>query len=101
MDPQDLYSADEIGIPYGNLAIETARTQKCRVKHFRTVSGRHDDYWRIGVSLEPINFGQQLIEGLLPLVVASKAYDSSPALTDGINLVNENDRGSCLARLLE
>ena len=80
---------------------KAARAQKCRVEHFRTVSGRHDDHWRAGVSLESINFGQQLIEGLLPLVVAAQAYDSSPALTNGINLVNENDRWSCLARLLE
>ena len=56
---------------------------------------------RAGVGFEAVNLGQQLVERLLTLVIAAHPHHASAALTDGINLVNENDRGSRLARLLE
>src|SRR5208337_3193774 len=101
MNPQDLHSANEIGIADSDLAIEAARAQKCRVEHFRTVGGSHDNYRGAGVGFEAVNLRQQLVEGLLALVIAAQAHHASPALTDGINFVNENDRRSRLARLLE
>src|SRR5208337_2255419 len=101
MNPQDLHSANQIWIADGDLAIKAARAQKRRVEHLRTVGGSHDDYRGAGVGFEAVNLRQQLVEGLLTLVIAAQAHHDSPALTNGINLVNKNDRRSRLARLLE
>src|SRR5208282_4984898 len=101
MNLQDLHSSNEIWIANGDLAVKAARAQKCWVEHLRTVGSSHDDHWGAGVGFETVNLGQQLVESLLTLVVAAQAHCTSPALADGINLVNENDRRSCLPRLLE
>src|SRR5208283_2843562 len=101
VNSQDLHTADEIRIADGDLAIKAAGAQKRRIEHLRTVGGSHDNHWGAGVSFEAVNLRQQLVEGLLTLVIGAHAYRSSPALTNGINLVNENDRRSRLARLLE
>src|SRR5208337_5318227 len=101
MNLQNFHSTDEVRIANGDLAVKAARTQKGRVEHLWTVGGSHDNHWRAGVSFEPINLGQQLVESLFALVIVAQTHHASPALTNGINLVNENDRRSCLARLLE
>src|SRR3974377_428033 len=69
--------------------------------HLRTVGGSHDNHWGAGVGFEAVNLSQQLVEGLLTLVIAAQAYHACPALANGINLVNGNDRRSRLAHLLE
>src|SRR5208283_6120088 len=101
VNSQDLHTADEIRIADGDLAIKAAGAQKRRIEHLRTVGGSHDNHWGAGVGFEAVNLRQQLVEGLLTLVIAAHAHHASPALTDGINLINENDRRSGLARLLE
>src|SRR5208282_2856431 len=101
MNFQDLHSADKIRIADGDLAVKASRALKCRVEHFRTVGGSHDDYRSARIGLEAVDLRQQLVQGLFALVIASQAHYASPALTNGINLVNENDRGSGLTRLLE
>src|SRR5208337_2660788 len=93
--------ADEVRIANGDLAVKAARAQKRRIEYFRAIRGSHDDHGGAGVAFEPVNLGQQLVERLLTLVVAAHLHHASPALTNGVNLVNENDRRSYLARLVE
>src|SRR5258708_38388663 len=101
MKPQDLRAAGEVRIANGDLAVKAARALKCRVEPLGTVGGSHDNHWRAGVGFEAVNLRQQLVESLFALVIAAQAHHAPPALTDGINLVNENDRTRRLARLLE
>src|SRR5258708_22669404 len=101
MNQEDLSSADEVRIANGDLAVKAARALKCRVEHLGTVGGSYDNHWRAGVVFEAVNLRQQLVESLFALVITAHAHHASPALADSINLVNENDRRSRLARLLE
>ena len=59
---------------------------------------RQDD--DAGIALKAVHLGQQLVQGLLPLVVAAHTA-AVTLLTDGINLVDENDTGSLLIGLLK
>jgi hypothetical protein len=64
----------------------------------RTVRGghHHDALGR----LEAVHLGEHLVEGLLALVVAA-AEPRAPLAADGVDLVDEDDRRSLLARGLE
>src|SRR6202167_4116747 len=48
---------------------------------------------------EAAHLGQQLVEGLLPLVVGDDRARPGPALADGVDLVDEDDRRRALAGL--
>ena len=53
----------------GHLAIETTGSHQRGIEHVRTVGGRDDD--DAAVALEAVHFGEQLIQGLLALIVAA------------------------------
>jgi hypothetical protein len=81
-----------------DLAVEAARAQQRRVEHVGAVGGRDDDDAR--VALEAVHLHQQLVQGLLALVVA--AAEARAALAaDRVDLVDEHDAGRVLLRLLE
>ena len=68
--------------------VKPPRTQQGLVKDVRPVGGRQDDDAR--VALEAIKLRQQLVDGLLALIVP--AAHTSPALaSDRINLIDEDD----------
>ena len=82
-----------------DLPVEPAGTQQGRVEYLRPV-GRgqhHDAHGRV----EAVHLGEQLVQGLLPLVVGDDRARSCPALPDRVDLVDEDDRGGPLARLGE
>ena len=98
MHPEDLLPPPDVGQGDHHLPIETARTQKRRIQHVRPVGGRDDDDPLVPV--EPVHLDQQLVEGLLALVVA--APEPRPAVpADRIDLVDEDDARSVLLRLIE
>src|SRR5262249_4309508 len=81
-----------------NTAIETPRAQQRRIENVRPVRGGYED--DTFIRLESIHLNQQLIEGLLALVVS--AAKSRPAVaSDGINFVDEDDAGRMLLTLIE
>ena len=91
VDPQDRLATCPVRIAHGHLAIEASRAQERRVEHVRPVGGRdHDD---IRLVVEAVHLDEQLVEGLLALVIATA--QAGPALAaDRIDLVDEDDGGS-------
>ena len=64
--------------------------------HIRSVGGsQHDD---AGVALKAIHLSQQLVDGLLALVVAA-AHAGATLAPDRINFINEHDAGRLLLGL--
>src|SRR5690606_40076658 len=57
---KDVLTAADIRQSYYNLAVETARTQKCRIKYVRTVGSSDDQHALAG--LETIHFHKQLVQ---------------------------------------
>ena len=78
--------------------VESARAQQRRVEHVGTVGGR-DDHHEV-VSFEAVHLRQQLVQRLLALVVAA-AEPGAPGATDGVDFVDEHDRGRALLRVTE
>jgi hypothetical protein len=95
---QDCLSALQIRTVDDDLPIEATRAKERGIEDVRPVRRRHQDHGR--ALIEPIHLGQQLVEGLLALVVA--AADAGPPLPpDGVDLVDEDDGRSGRFRLLE
>jgi hypothetical protein len=95
---EDLLAADHVRIGNDDLTVKTTGPQQRRIKYVRPVGRRNED--DALVRFKPIHLDQQLIEGLLALVVAA-AEPRSAVAADGIDLVDEDDAGCVLLRLLE
>jgi hypothetical protein len=86
------------GQRHDDLSVESAGAQEGRIEHVGTVGRRDDD--NPLVALESVHLDQKLVEGLLALVVT--AAQAGPAMpTDRVDLVDEDDAGRMLLRLLE
>ena len=81
-----------------HLTVEPARAAQRRIEGIRPVGGGQHDH-AAGL-LESVHLGEQLVEGLLPLVVPGEAAIAA-AGAEGIDLVDEHDRRCAGAGLLE
>ena len=97
MDLEGGKTARQVGPVHGDPPVEPAGPQQGLVQHLGPVGGGQDDDALGGV--EAVHLRQQLVEGLLPLVVAAEA--GVAGLADGVDLVDEDDAGSHLGGLLE
>ncbi len=98
MHLEDLLAAAHVGQRHDDLAVEAARPQQRGIEHVGPV-GRGDDDHAL-VAFEAVHLDEQLVQGLLALVVtAAEARAAMPA--DRIDLVDEDDAGSVLLRLVE
>ena len=95
----------ENGVPFvplgqvdHHLAVETAGSEQGRVQDVGSIGGGNDDH--VGAAFEPVHLHQDLVEGLLPFVVAA-SHAGAPVSADGVNLVDEDDAGSLFLGLLE
>ena len=79
------------------LPVETPRTHERLVENVGPVRGGKNDDARIGT--ETVHLRQELVQGLLPLIVAADL--TVTFFADGIDLVDEYDAGSLLLGLLE
>ena len=79
-------------------AVKPARTGQRGVQGLRAVGGRQDDH--AGVIVEAVHLRQQLVQGLLPLIVAA-VLAAAALLADGVDLVDEHDAGGLLLGLAE
>ncbi len=86
--PQHRFATEDVGRADGDLAVEAARTQQRRVEDVGPVGGRDQDHAALDV--EAVHLDQQLVEGLLALVVAA-AHAGAAVAADGIDLVDEHD----------
>ena len=91
-------TACQIGPIHGDTPVKPARTQQRLIQHLGAVGGGQHDDTLAGV--KAVHLGQQLVQRLLPLVVAA-AEAAVARLADGVDLIDENDTGGHLGRLLE
>ena len=87
-----------VGTVDHDLPVEAPGPQQRRVEDVGPVGGRHHDDALVG--LEAVHLHQQLVEGLLALVVAAAQAGAAMA-ADGVDLVHEDDAGLVLLGLLE
>jgi len=74
------------------------RGAAARVEDVGPVGGRHNDDALVG--FEAVHLHEQLVEGLLALVVTA-AHAGAAMATDGVDLVDEDDAGLVLLGLIE
>ena len=98
VDAEDLGPAAHVGPVEDDLAVEAARAQERRVEDVRPVGGGDDDHVRVRV--EAVHLDEDLVEGLLALVVA--AAEAGAALAaDRVDLVDEDDARRVALGLVE
>jgi len=92
---EDLDAALDVGRVDADLPVESARPQQRRVESVGPVgAGEHDN---LAGGREAVHLDQQLVERVLALVVAAKVAAAAARLSDGVDLVNEDDaRLHCL-----
>mmetsp|Transcript_50067 Transcript_50067/g.89873 ORF Transcript_50067/g.89873 Transcript_50067/m.89873 type:complete len:210 (-) Transcript_50067:380-1009(-) len=98
MNFQDFSAALHIRRVNLNLPIKAARAHQGLVQDVRPIGGCNHDYTI--VALEAIHLREDLVERLLPLIVAS-THASTTLTANGVDLINENNAGSLLLGLLE
>ena len=80
-----------------DFTVEAPGPQEGRVEHLGTVRSSHDD--DAGGGVEAVHLCEQLVQRLLPLVVGDDR--AAALLTDGVDLVDEDDRRSPLVGIRE
>src|SRR5206468_11830878 len=95
--PQDRLAALEVGAVDDDLPVEAAGAKKRRVEDVGPVGGRDED--DAAVDVEAVHLDEQLVEGLLALVVAA-AQTRTTVSADGVDLVDEDDRRRVCRRML-
>ncbi len=93
---EDLLAALEVGRRDEHLPVEAAGAEERGIEVLEPVRGAHDDHLRTLV--EPVELDEQLVQRLVVLAVEAAAL---PCGADGVELVDEDDRGRVLARLFE
>ena len=95
---EDRLAPLEVGAVDDDLAVEAPRPQQRGVEDVGTVRRREQDHALLLV--EAVHLDEQLVERLLALVVATAEAGAAVA-TDGVDLVDEDDRRRRRLRLLE
>ena len=98
VDLEDRHAALHVRAVEDDLAVEAARAQQRRVEDVRAVGGGDDDH--VGVRVEAVHLDEDLVEGLLALVV--RAAEAGAALAaDRVDLVHEHDARAVALGLVE
>ena len=79
-------------------AVEAAGAQQRGIEHVGTVGGGDED--DAFVRLEAVHLDEQLVQGLLALIVSAAEAGAAMA-ADGVDFVDEDDAGGVLLALLE
>ena len=98
MNREDLLTAKSIGKTHLNPSIEAAWSCQRRIQNINSVGGCQENH--AGVFSEAIHLREQLIQGLLTLVIAT-ANAGTALTTDGIDLIDEHDAGRLLLGFFE
>ena len=98
MDAEDLLTPLDIGQIDKHLTVETTGTQQRRIEDVLAVGRRKDDH--AVRALKAVHLDQKLVERLLALVVSAAQTRTAPT-THGVDLVDEDDRGRILFRLIK
>ena len=95
---QDLLAALDVRQADHDLTVEATRTQQRRIQHVRTVGRSNHDH--AFAALKAIHLDQQLVEGLLALVMTA-AQTGTAMTAHRIDFVDEDDARGMLLGLLE
>src|SRR5690606_4074085 len=95
---EDLLAAADVGQRNHHLAVEAARTQQRRIEHVGTVGGGDNQHALPG--FKAVHLDQQLVQGLLALVVAA-AQACTALAADRIDFVDEDDARGLLLGVFE
>jgi len=98
MHLENLLATADIRQPHIHLAVETTGAQQGLVEHVGAIGGGDHNY--AFVAFKTVHFHQQLVEGLLALVVTA-AIAAAAMATYGINLIDKDNAGGRLLGLLE
>ena len=96
---EDSHAFGEFGQVHVDLSVKSSGAEEGVVEDFHAVGGGEHNHARVGA--EAVHFGEQLVERVLALVVASHGRTLAAGAADGVNLVDENDAGRLLLGLLE
>src|SRR4029079_15156428 len=94
-DAEDRLPAGEIRRGHEQLAVEAAGAEEGGIEILDPVRGAHDDH--LPRVLEAVELDEQLVQGLILLAVEAVA---GALRADGVELVDEDDRGRVLPRLV-
>ena len=99
MDRKDLGSSFEIRERNAHRPVESTGTREGGVEDVSSVGrGNHDDL--VG-GVEAIHLHQNRVERLFPFIMPTRGGPATPATTDGVDFVEEDDAGRILFGLLE
>ena len=99
MDFEDLFTSLNIRKLYRDPSVKTSRTEKCRIQGIRTV-GCGKDHNTLG-AVKTIHFCQKLVQCLLTLIVTTCESGTVALLTNGIDLIDEDNTRCFLIRLFK
>mmetsp|Transcript_90632 Transcript_90632/g.151627 ORF Transcript_90632/g.151627 Transcript_90632/m.151627 type:complete len:774 (-) Transcript_90632:202-2523(-) len=95
---EDRLAPADVGRVDSRLPVEPPWTQQRRVQDVRAVGGGEHDH--AGVALEPVHLCQDLVQGLLTLVIPL-ADPGATGAPHGIDLIDEDEARGVLTGLLE
>ena len=98
VDFQNRKAAFDVRGINADLAIKAAGTHQGRIEHIGAVGGRNDD--DAAVAFKAIHLGEQLVEGLLPFVVAATDA-SAPLSAHRIDFIDEDQARAVFLGALE
>ena len=98
VDLEDPLATLAIGPVDHDLAVEAAGPEQRRVEDVGPVGGGDED--DVVLHLEAVHLDEELVQGLLALVVAA-AHAGAAVAADGVDLVHEDDAWGVLLGLLE
>ena len=95
---ENSFAAFDVGTSHNDAPIETARTQQRRIENVRPVRGcdQNDAF----VRFETVHLDEQLVQGLLALIV-SAAEACATMAADRVDFIDEDDARSVLLSLFE
>ena len=95
---QYLLTTTDIRQANNHLTVKAAGAQQGRIQHVGTVGCRNND--NAFIALKTVHFNQQLVQGLLALVMTTAETRAAMA-THRVNFVNEDNTGRLFLGLLE
>ena len=99
VDVENLLALLHVGKSHLDLAVETPGAHQRLVEDVGPVGGGQNDDARIG--LEAVHLREELVERILPLIVAREPGILAAGAADGVDLVDEDDARRLLLGLLE
>ena len=97
MHLEDSFTSATIGIRHSDVAVKSTGAQQSFIQDINAVC--RSQHYNGFVTIKAVKFHQQLIEGLITLIIARNAHRTLS--THCIDFIDEDDTGRRLASLIE